>query len=357
MTYKVIQYATGVTGSLTLKTLAERRDMQLVGLGCTGLAKVGKDAGEIYGGALTGIKATNDIDALCALDADVVLHMPLPAALMGGTKRADEDVICKFLASGKNVITTVGYVYPKAHGPEVVARFEAACAAGKSCLHGTGYNPGFVSDVVPATLLSMSARADRVLVQDITDFSAHPAWTFVHDYLGLGMSAEQFTARTAYKEYADLMFAESIHLLCDCLGVQPEEIVATLDYHLASEDLSIASGVVRKGTVCTTYGRWQGIVGGKPLIEIRLIYRARADQALHWGGNAKPFLFEIEGRPKFKLELEHDWISSGLWGTAGHAINAIPHVVAAAPGIRSFIDLPMIRARGAVRAADIRNRR
>jgi hypothetical protein len=57
------------------------------------------------------------------------------------------------------VIATVGYVYPKAYGPDIVGRLEAACERGKSSLHGTGFNPGFVSDVIPATL-SISVRVD-----------------------------------------------------------------------------------------------------------------------------------------------------------------------------------------------------
>ena len=350
MTYRVIQYATGITGSLTLKTLSERSDMQLVGLGCTSPGKVGKDAGEITGGAMTGIKATNDLDALCGLDADVVLHMPLPSALMGSGPRMDQDVICKFLEAGKNVITTVGYMYPKAYGPEVVDRLEAACAKGRSSLHGTGYNPGFVSDVIPATLLSMSARVDRVFVQDITDFATHPSWSFVHNYLGMGMTPEQFEARTKYNAYANALFSESVHLLADTLGAKVEDITPSLEYHVATEDISVASGVVPKGTVSAHCGRWLGVVGGKTLIDIWLIYRARGDQGLQWGGTARPFLFQIDGRPKFKVELDHDWCSSGLWGTAGHAVNAIPHVVAAAPGIQTFLDLPMIRAMGAVRS-------
>ena len=275
MTYKVIQYATGVTGRLTLKTLFERPDMKLVGLGVTSAAKVGKDAGEIAGGAPTNVLATNDIDALCAMEADAVLHMPLPSALMGDGPRHDEDVICKFLASGKNVITTVGYVYPKAYGPDAVARIEAACRQGKSSLHGTGFNPGFVSDVIPATLLSMSARVDNVFVQDISDFALHPSASFVQDYLGFGVTPGQFAERAAFVDYSNALFSESVMMLADCLGSRIDEIKPSLECHLATEDLNIASGVIRKGTVSATCGRWQAVVGGRTLIDVWLIYRAR----------------------------------------------------------------------------------
>ena len=349
MVYKVIQYASGTTGRLALRTLAERADMQLVGLGVTGKGKVGMDAGEIAGSKVaTGILATDDIDALCALDADVVLHMPLPSWLMRDGPQYDEEVIRRFLASGKNVITTVGYTYPKAYGAKAVARLEAACAKGNSSLHGTGFNPGFVSDVVPVTLLSMSARVERVMQQDISDFSTHPAESFVKGYLGFDATPEEFAARTAFRDYSNGLFGESMMMLADCLGVTTERVENTLETHVATEDIAIACGTIRKGCVSAFYSRWQGIVDGRPLIDLRLIYRTRNDQGAQWG-QGKPFVFEIDGRPKFKVELEHDWISSGLWGTAGHAVNAIPHVVAAAPGIRTFLDLPMIRATGAVR--------
>ena len=346
MSYRVIQYATGLTARLVMRTIAQRPDLTLVGLGVLNPDKVGRDAGELAKTPETGVKATADLEALYALDADVVMHMPLPSALMSADPSIDEDVICNFLASGKNVITTVGYVYPKAYGPDVVERLEAACERGATSLHGTGFNPGFVSDVLPATLLSMSATVERVYVQDSTDFATHPNASFVKGYLGFGLSPEEFEGRTVYRAYTDALFKESLMLLADCLGESVEEMISTVDYHVATEDVEVASGVIPRGAVSAACNRWRAVIGGREMIHLCLIYRARADQGTHWGGG-KEFVFEIDGRPKMKLEFEHDWLSNGLLGTAAHAVNAIPHVVDAAPGIRSFIDLPMIRAIGA----------
>jgi hypothetical protein len=100
------------------------------------------------------------------------------------------------------VIATVGYVYPKAYGPDIVGRLEAACERGKSSLHGTGFNPGFVSDVIPATL-SISVRVDHVHLQDIS----------------------------AYRDYADALFAEPAMLIADCLGETVQELKPSLEYH------------------------------------------------------------------------------------------------------------------------------
>jgi hypothetical protein len=61
----------------------------------------------------------------------------------------------------------------------------------------------------------------------------------------------------------------------------------------------------------------------------------------------------VEGAPSMSLEATiamngEDENDQGCLGTAMHAVHAIPHVCAAAPGIRTFLDLPMITGRGAL---------
>jgi hypothetical protein len=43
-----------------------------------------------------------------------------------------------------------------------------------------------------------------------------------------------------------------------------------------------------------------------------------------------------------KFELDEGWISNALIATPVHAVHAIPAVCAAAPGVRTFLDLPLI---------------
>ena len=93
-----------------------------------------------------------------ATPADVVTYLPLPSARVLGDASHDEAVIRRLLAAGLNVLTTVGYLYPRAYGAEVVARLEDACHVGRTSLHGTGANPGFLAELLPLTLTSMSAR-------------------------------------------------------------------------------------------------------------------------------------------------------------------------------------------------------
>jgi 4-hydroxy-tetrahydrodipicolinate reductase len=72
--YKVIQWSTGNVGKFALKLVAEHPELELVGLWVHSEDKAGRDAGELAGIGNLGVAATNDVDALLALDADCVCY-------------------------------------------------------------------------------------------------------------------------------------------------------------------------------------------------------------------------------------------------------------------------------------------
>ena len=94
--YKVFQWATGVVGKSSLKSILRHPKLELVGVKVYDEHKEGLDAGEIIGEAATGIIAQRDVEAVLKSDADCVVYCPLPWS--------HED-ICQILESGKNVVT------------------------------------------------------------------------------------------------------------------------------------------------------------------------------------------------------------------------------------------------------------
>ena len=138
-----MQWGTGNVGRHALRAVLDHPELELVGCYVTSSAKAGHDVGELLAQSeRVGVAATTDLDSVLAARADVVVHMPLPAAQVADDPDLDTKNICRLLASGKNVVTTVGYVYPKAYGAGVFARLDAACLEGSSSLHGTGPTPG-----------------------------------------------------------------------------------------------------------------------------------------------------------------------------------------------------------------------
>ncbi|NUR89185.1 MAG: dihydrodipicolinate reductase [Nonomuraea sp.] len=345
-TLRVVQWATGAVGRFALRGVLARPGLELAGVLVYDPDKVGMDAGELAGGPPAGVECTDDVERVLALEADCVLHMPLPAAYFGTDHAADLETICALLAAGKNVITTTGFVYPKAYGRAVVDRIEAACAAGGTTLHGTGINPGFMSDFLPLALTGLSERVDHVYVRESSDFRGHPSRQVVVDLVGFTRSAKDYAAAVRpYRAFQRQLFAESVQLVADALDVSLDEVEESDEFELAREEFEIAAGLVREDTVCASRWVFSGLVRGRPFMTVEVVYKADAERVPRWPDPG--FSIHIEGVPSMTVAIEE--VSHGLAAAAAHAVNAVPAVCAAPPGIRTLLDLPLPTARGLVR--------
>ncbi len=348
MSYRVIQWSSGNVGRYSIEGIIDRPDLSLVGLAVTDPAKHGRDAGEIVGRDPLGVVATTDVDEIVALDADVVIHTPLPSLVHGDDPDADVDLFCRLLERGTNVITTVGYMYPKVHGPELVARLDAAGARGPASFHGTGANPGWFGDLLPLLMSSLSRRIDRIAVQEISNFQHYPSPQIMFDIMGFGTTPGDFAARSdRHRRWLDGLFREALQMVADGLALPVDELGSDMTTWLADRDFDTAAGQVAAGTVAGQRWTWAAVVGDRRPIEQETVWRMHADAAPDWPQGH--WSVTVDGEPAMRVVLEHGWNRNVLMSTAAHALNAIPYVVAAAPGIRTFLDLPMIAGAGAVR--------
>jgi len=341
MTHRVFQWASGTVGRHAASACLDRDSLALVGLHSFSAAKIGKDVGEILGRAPTGVRVTGGIDAVLASDADVVIHTPLPSLVYGDDPDRDVADICRLLAAGKNVITAVGYLYPKHHGEKLVARLEAACHQGRSTFHSTGLNPGFMGDLLPLLLSSLARRVERVEIREVSNFQGYPSPEIMFGAMGFGSPEDEFRVSSRRRKlWLDGLFSESALMVSDGIGLGVDAIDGTLELALAPADMQTASGVVKRGTVAGQRYRWLGRAGAKEVILSETVWRMHESVAPEWPRGSHTIT--LEGSPRMHLELKHDFCSDGLLGTAMHAVNAIPAVCGAAPGIKTFLDLPWI---------------
>ncbi|HEY5646924.1 MAG TPA: hypothetical protein VIS76_13320 [Pseudomonadales bacterium] len=344
MALRVVQWSSGNVGKGVIRAVAERPGLELAGLYVRARNKVGMDAGEIAGRAPIGVTATDSIEEILALDADVVVHTPLPSLVYGDDPDEDVKNFCRLLASGKNVITVVGYLYPKVHGAVLTERIEAACRAGGTTFHSTGLNPGWLGDVLPLTMSSLSRRIDQVYVREITDFAFYPSPDIMFGMMGFGKTEAEFTRDVErYSAWLTGLFRENIQMIADGLGLELDEITATTTRAYADADLHPAAGLVRKGTVAGQHWEWAGVRDGRKLIVHETVWRMHSSVAADWPQGDHSVT--VEGKPRMQIKFDASWISDGLLATGMHAVNAIPYVCAAAPGIKTFLDLPWILGR------------
>ncbi|MGA9279478.1 dihydrodipicolinate reductase [Ilumatobacter sp.] len=347
MTIRVVQWGSGNVGQHVIRTLVEQPDMDLVGLMVTNPAKAGLDVGDIVGLPSTGVLATDDLDEILAVEADVVLHMPLPSLVHGDDPDADLDNFCTLLASGKHVVTTVGYMYPKVYGDGVMDRLTEACRIGGSTFHGTGANPGWFGDLLPLLMSGLSLRIDRIDVQEISNFQHYPSPEIMFEMMNFGLTPPQFEDNSArHRRWLDGLFTEAVQMVADGIGVSTTGTNSQVETWVTDRDLDTAAGCVPAGTVAGQRYRWDAVVDDVPFVSQETVWRMHSTAAPDWP--VGDWSVRIVGEPEMNIELKHGWNRNVLASTGAHAINAVPYLMDADPGVVTFLDLPIVAGRGAL---------
>src|SRR5258706_9588207 len=279
MAHRVIQWSTGNVGKLALRAIIERPDLELVGLWVHGADKVGRDAGDLCGLPPCGIKATNDAEALLALDADCVCY-----TATGDLRPSDAiDDICRILEAGKNVVSTsiVSLIYPPAAQRSMVEKLEAACRRGQTSCFTSGIDPGFANDALPITLLGACQRVDSVRVMEILNYDTYDQGEVLFDTMGFAKPLDH-TPLILIPGVLTMAWGAVVRVIAVALGVEIEEIRETHEKRSVDETFRISAGEVPAGTQAGVRFGVQGLVHGKPEIILEHVTRLRNDVAPDW---------------------------------------------------------------------------
>ncbi len=344
--YKVIQWATGIHGMLAIRGILDHPEMELVGVKVYSDDKHGVDAGKLCGRPDTGIIATKNIDDIIAMEADCVIYMPL---------MANNEELVAILKSGKNVITSCGFVYPVNRD---TADIDAACKEGKSVLHGTGIHPGGLTEKLPLMASAFVTNIRFVRSEEYSDLRTYDAEDVVTDIMLFGKTAEQLKSSIMVDALGQ-GFCQSVDMVADCIGVKLDsDYKITHRWSLATADIESPFGVLEKGTVAAQHFSWEGCVKGVPVIKAAVNwYMGNEHLEAGWDLGKERFEMEVVGDNRIQLVTEGLHAESpeegavedesALVATAMHCVNAVPYVCKASPGIRSYRDMPMITGRAA----------
>ena len=359
MTYKVIQWATGGVGRAAIEGVLDHPELELVGCWVHGESKEGQDVGRLVGREPIGVRATRDLEALLSLRADCVIYSPL---------MADPKILVRILRSGTNVVTPLGWIYPRRMDNREI---EAACAEGRSTLHGTGIHPGGISERFPLMVSGLSRAITHVRAEEFSDIRTYSAPQVVHEIMLFGK--EPLVAKKSpMLKFLGGGFMQSIDMVADTLGFALDaEKRAIHEIAVATAPIDSPIGTIAPGLVAAQRFAWHGLVRGEPVVTAAVNWFMGdqnlepipgGDPAIAWtfGPKGERFEVEITGDPKTHLTF-HGWhpesIASGLErnngivATAMHCVSAVPYVCQAEPGIKTYLDLPLIAGRAAAHLA------
>jgi hypothetical protein len=353
MGIRVALIGTGNCGSLALKQLVNDVRFDLTGVWVSSDAKVGKDAGELAGlHVTTGVSATSDLDAIIAAEPDAVVY-----CAMGDTRLPDAMAdVRKILTAGIDVVGSgLGVLqYPWQVIPDkYIQRIEDAAQEGNSSVFMTGVDPGFATDLLPFALTGTCQSIEQVRTMEIADYATYDGATVMFDVMGFGNEIGDLPM--LYQPgVLSIAWGTAIRQMAAGLGVEVDEIKDSVEQEPAPEDFEVAVGTIKKGTVAAVRFQIEGMVKGKPVIVVEHVTRLRGDLRPDWAQPAQPggsYRVEIVGEPSYTMDIcptsrsgDHNY--AAILAAAGRIVNAIPDVVAAPPGIRTTLDLPLVTGKG-----------
>jgi len=346
MAIRVVQWTTGNVGRQSVSAIVANPDLELVGCYAWSDDKVGRDVGDLCGIDALGVKATNDIDALLALEPDCVVYNPMWHAT---------DELVRILEAGINVVSTAAFINGDRLGPERDRLVDAAERGGSS-LFGSGISPGFV-ELFALTAAGICDRVDCIRVNEEADSTAYDS-PDTEILAGFGRPIDDPDLPQMTRE-GTAVFGEAVAMMADALAVELDAITCEAEYAQTTEDLDLGSWTIPAGCVAGLAASWQGRVGDRIVVELNV--RWRKGQTLDPDWQVKDgHVIEIEGRPMVRTTLEflpppdfeaetmEDFMVLGHIITAMPAVNAIAPVVGAPPGIITYADLPFPMPRGMV---------
>jgi len=344
VTVRVVHWGTGPTGCAALRGILGHPDLELVGLYVARPERAGRDAGDFVGLADTGVVASNDVDAVRAVDADVLSHF--------GPVTASVDDVVPFLRDGLDVVTTTyaSLILPAYAPEEMLGPVEAACRDGSSSFFATGVEPGMFSDLVPTTLLTAVDELHSIRVTEIGNYGGYPV-EMVMRLWGFGAQPGE---HLGLYDLALALWTPVVRNLADVVSVELDDVTLRTDSAVTAVDVPTACYTVEAGTIGAVRAEVIGMKDGHEFVVVEHINYVSPDACRHWplalGGEDTVYRIEISGRPQLRCEIDLDVVpeigmDSGLVATAMRAINAIPWIVDAPPGVLGPMDVPVCPTR------------
>ena len=328
---RIVILGTGQMGAGVARLVLQKPGLALVGAYGRRRNRTGLDVGGVIG-------------------LDRTLGFALAADLKAEIGRCRPDVAiqttCSRLADAMDELTTLirhrvhvisiaeEMAYPAATAPALAGEIDRLAVENGVAVLGTGINPGFVLDLLVITLTGVCADVRSIVATRVNDLSPYGASVLTAQ--GVGLTVEGFQRGVESGTVAGHFgFPQSIHMIADALGWEIDRIEERREPIVSAVRRSTPFVVVEPGHVAgcrhtaVAYRAGEGV--------IRLVHPQQVHP--HLAGVETGDTIEINGTPNVRLTGSPE-IPGGM-GTVAVAVNMIPRVLAASPGLHSMADLPV----------------
>jgi 4-hydroxy-tetrahydrodipicolinate reductase len=239
------------------------------------------------------------------------------------------------LGRGVHVISIAEEMaWPAASSPQQADRLDALARANGVGVLGTGINPGFVLDLLVVALTGVCAHVESIHAERVNDLS--PYGPSVLRAQGVGLTPEAFDK--GVKEgsvVGHYGFPQSIGMIANTLGWEIERIEETREPILSQKRRETELATVEPGCAAGCLHTALAYCEGRPVI--RLVHPQQLQP--HLEDVQTGDVIEIKGSPDLRLEGRPE--IPGGQATVALAVNMVPRLLAAEPGLKTMVDLPV----------------
>jgi 4-hydroxy-tetrahydrodipicolinate reductase len=323
----------GAMGALMARCIAGRENLRLVAVVDHDPGKIGNVSHEVV---ISGVPVEGDLDA--ALDR-AQPHVVLAATTAYAAEAATQ--LLPILSRGISVITIAQeLVYPIGDSVAVAQSLDMAGRASGARITAVGVNPGFAMDLVPLVMSAACWHVRGIAVERKVDFSPYGPDEMAH--IGAGLTPEAFRLGVARGDIGHIGLLESASMVAGYLAVDLDELVQTTSPIVARSERRTTTVTVPNGRVCGFTQEVVGTLGGQQRVRFTMcgILNPRPEEDGFTLGDCAT----LYGSPDVEIRMMRGPCDCGGLATAAIAVNAIPRVLAAAPGflLAPQLALPML---------------
>jgi len=224
--------------------------------------------------------------------------------------------------------------YPACASPALADELNTLAVHHGVSILGTGINPGFVLDLLVIALTAVCAQIESITATRVNDLS--PYGPSVLRSQGVGLTPAEFHAGLkAGSIVGHVGFQQSAHLIARAVGWSIDRVTETREPVISKVMRRTPFVTVAPGQVAGCLHTAVAYRGTTP--SITLIHPQQVHP--HLENIATGDTIEIFGAPHIRLAGSPE-IPGGT-GTAALAVNMIPHVLNAKPGLHTMADLPV----------------
>lgn len=328
---RVLILGTGQMGAGIARLLLKRQGLELVGAFARRAERSGMDLGPAIGlERELGIPISTDLPSL-------IQHKRPEVAIHATCSTVDDAMgeISTLVNHGVHVISIAEEMaYPVASSPAFAEEIHWLAVGKQVSVLGTGINPGFVLDLLIIALSGVCSDIQAIRAQRINDLT--PFGPSVLNTQGVGLTPAAFHDGVAAGTVAGhIGFVQSIHMIANALGWEIERIEQNREPIISEVRRVTPFVTVEPGLSAGCLHTAVAYRAGEPLIT--LIHPQQVQPQL--AGVKTCDSVEITGTPNVSLSGSPE--IGGGEGTIGLAVNMIPRVLNATPGLHCMADLPV----------------